>query len=508
MARKLAEVWVLEATLRSKTALHVGGTGGDATADLTVARDGRGRLIIPGTSLAGVLRQVARDLYDVNDVKRLFGFQAVDDGHAAFLRVADAVVEDGTLELRDGVTINREDGAAADDFLFTRQVIAAGATIKLHVEVEVAKDAGDTKIGRADARLAQRVLPGLAAVLEERGLAIGAANSRGLGRLVVDKEGLELRRLDLTQLEHLRAWWQLRAERVVAWPADTSVALAKSAPLSPDLWQFRVRWYPLGPLMVKSGADGVDIDHLPLTTWSGERYHAVLPGSSIKGALRARAERIWRTLLGDHELLPEDPKDQVLFYPKGQEMTAVADLFGRARRKGEKEPAHAALRVADCHHRAGTERSPWEWTGAPDSDGQFPGYHPRARIAVDRWTGGALDSALFTQLEPPWEKDEPGWELLSLDIDLGLIRDDTRKHMALALFWLVLRDLASGDVPLGFGTARGMGAIEVTSITARHEGDEQTELLNPEAGGLAAPEGAWKDHVTSWERTWRDQWSS
>ena len=56
MARDTAIRYTLTGTLVCCTPLHVGGFGDDPDTDLPLARDGRGRCYIPGTSLTGALR--------------------------------------------------------------------------------------------------------------------------------------------------------------------------------------------------------------------------------------------------------------------------------------------------------------------------------------------------------------------------------------------------------------------------------------------------------------------
>ena len=117
---------------------------------------------------------------------------------------------------------------------------------------------------------------------------------------------------------------------------------------------------------------------------------------------------------------------------------------------------------------------------------------------VDRWTGGPLEGALFTTLAPPWEQGgQAPWEPIVLDVS------GDAEDRDLALVWLVLRDLASGWLPLGFGTRRGMGAIRV----------ERFEVQGPK--GVSAIIGVRGGHITlpdpfgvvvaRWNDAWREQ---
>ena len=67
---------------------------------------------------------------------------------------------------------------------------------------------------------------------------------------------------------------------------------------------------PCGPILIKSGKEGADPTKPDMEFV--ETYHAggrsiYLPGSSLKGALRAHAERIVRTIGSDQRPQPLDP---------------------------------------------------------------------------------------------------------------------------------------------------------------------------------------------------------
>ena len=527
MARSLTAILIARCSLLARTPFHVGGLGGDATADLTLARDGLGRLFVPGTSLAGVLRALFLRLAGQQQTNLLFGHQQGDDGAASHLRVGDLLrslidrdrgrcshlrvgdllLPDGLLpEFRDGVMLDRFTGAAADRLLYSRQVAPAGTVLPLRLELEI--PAG--KQGPLVERAAQRLLGWLAR--PDAQLTLGAASSRGLGHFTVQK--LKTWRLDLSRVAHLQAWWQLRAGRQVGLPADAIHPVAPRGGLD-HLWRVEVRWRPLGPIMVKARLRGEDADMLPLASQRGDTWRVVIPGSSLRGALRSRAERIVRSLVGQHAPPDENPLQQVNL---GEDagIRAVNDLFGRARaRRGEgadTAPARGMLAVEDCWHGQALPRPPWEWS---ESNHQpWPGFHRRSRIAVDRWTGGALDSALFTVLEPTWEPGVAGatWEPFVFHLDTHLLASaEAEPHAwrAMALFWLLLRDLTEGLLPVGFGTLRGFGQVGVTQVDI-HTPDGQRITLpgDLEHPGWSGGEPILQGHFQQWQRAWSEPWSA
>lgn len=485
MARSLQAVWLLRGCFRATAPISVGGLYGGA--DLPVARNGRGRLFVPGTSLGGAIRAAfLRSLGDQADseeqVRALFGWtpDQGDGGHASYLTVHDALLKDAALERRDGVGIDRFTGAAADNFLYSREVVAAGATLDLAIEVEEPRGAD----GKPAPQIAPLV-PRLAGMLQSEGITVGAASSKGLGRLeAVDV--VELDRLDLSDRAHLRAWWGWRSRgELKVRPPRAAVAPAKHK-LDQDRWTFRIHWEPVDPVMVKSGGEGSEVAQIPLCTRHMDGgWRAVLPGSALRGALRAHAERIVRTTRSGFELRPS-LLEQV-------KVPLAVELFGRARAAGD-EVARGAVSVEDCLHADRLEEALSGEEGEP-TPGQW---HRRARVAVDRWTGGALDSALFQVREPRWEQQERGrsWGPLVLHLDLS--RHRPTQEAMMALLWLVLRDLAQGWLPLGFGSRQGMGAVKVTGIQAQHGGKDLPPL---DAAMWPLPK-EWRDLVTKWEAAW------
>jgi CRISPR-associated RAMP protein (TIGR02581 family) len=204
----------LQATLRCETALRIGaGKSLDTmTSDLPVLRDARGRPIIPGASIKGVVRsqveallratgaRVCDPLSDgaclykprpalksrspaseqaadwrayveqhVCDACRIFG----GPGLASHVIFSDALPTDDMpiVERRDGVSIDRDLARAAGKRKFDFEVVAAGSTFRLHVALQDLEEHWEGA-----------VMEGLA-WLDEGFSRLGGFKSRGLGRV-------------------------------------------------------------------------------------------------------------------------------------------------------------------------------------------------------------------------------------------------------------------------------------------------------------------------------------
>ena len=470
MARNIYSRLHLCGVLVAQSPLHVGGHGEDVDTDLPLARDGAGQLYVPGTSLAGALRELAERLFGESVIDELWGYQRDDHGHASFVVVDDAVIENSdsvVVEVRDHVGIDREYGSAAEHIKYDRAILPRGTRLQLQLTVDVAVQ------GQWDQALA--MLAALQQALEAGEVRLGAAKTRGLGHVRLIDAMLTEQIFGTRQgiLATLR-----QAEGAVVSRTDIDGAKqAYPAQKRPRL-SLKIHWKPLGPLMVKAGFDGIAADMMPLVSGCDGQVSLVLPGSSIKGAFRSQAERIVRTVRGETgpNWLGGLGRQKFLDAVK---LPLINELFGAAKQKSSAEPhlGLGALGVIDCfgQHRFSVEQ--WQAIQAATDDRQLrqaltaAGLQPWSQayhVAIDRWLGSAAESMLYTVLEP----HRTEWEPLTLEVNLQRLPEDLRLP-AIALLLLVIRDLANDRLPLGFATHRGMGTVQVTSLEVQgHDLDE------------------------------------
>ncbi|GIW92464.1 MAG: hypothetical protein KatS3mg110_0505 [Pirellulaceae bacterium] len=176
MAREIESRLWLRGELVAKSPIHVGGLGDDVDTDLPLAVNGAGDFYVPGTSLAGSIRQYVEERFGDDLAHCLWGYQTKEDGKASHV-----VVEDGVLlnpdevppEIRDGVGIDRQWGAAAEHIKYDRAVLPKGTRIDFAMYVEVPD--GDQR-SEALAMLAE-----IRRALQEGLIRLGAGKTRGLG---------------------------------------------------------------------------------------------------------------------------------------------------------------------------------------------------------------------------------------------------------------------------------------------------------------------------------------
>lgn len=480
MARRTNLRYLIEGTVRCTTPLHVGGLGGDPDADLQLARDGQHRYYVPGTSLAGALRSWAYHRAARDAVEALFGFQRErsDAGAASRLVIEDAPIENATPEIREGVGINRVTGAAAEHILYDRAVLPAGTSFPLRLAFE-AERADDP---------ASALLSDIIEALQGGWIALGAGVTRGYGRIRLDN--LDIRRENLATRDGMIAALLGEADEVAL---DELRAGTTWRPEPAPRLRFIVDMRSDGPVMVRSGTDGLAVDAMPLVTTIGGKTTLVLSGSSVKGALRSTAERIVRTIMGSAAKagLGTSFADQLA-------LPLVEDVFGApARRSTHKKDTlgRGALSVLDTHARWRIPVEQWQQIEqAKDAvacrdaavRAGLEELHVAYHVSVDRWTGGAVAGRLFSGIEPL----DTEWEPLVLELDLvrlGWPEDDETPRQAIALLSLVLHELSCGRLPLGFAVNRGMGGVSVDRIRVEGWGLEGTPFAA--LAGLVAEHG-------------------
>jgi CRISPR/Cas system CSM-associated protein Csm3 (group 7 of RAMP superfamily) len=199
---------------------------------------------------------------------------------------------------------------------------------------------------------------------------------------------------------------------------------------------------PDGPILIKSGKEGADPTKPDMEFV--ETYHAggrsiYLPGSSLKGAIRAHAERIVRTVgrdkrdINSHIPWANDPLNDKYEYLKNIQSTSdIYKLSSFTDQMFGNTAIASRIRIEDAH---------------PDSS-QPPIIEERNGVAIDRIFGSVAVGPFNYQVCTAGEfKTKIHLKNFTL-AQLGLIG-------------LVLRDLNDGWFGLGFAKSRGLGTVEV-----------------------------------------------
>ena len=432
--------------------------------DAPVLIDGLERPLIPGTSLAGVLRTMVgdEDLWGTSAGPRdlttsratVFDAYQIPDG-----RVLNPGGGEPMSVVRNHVAIDRMTGTAVDTRLYSRAYLPAGTAFRCRILVEGKERTAVTEEARS-----------IAAVLAGGGVAVGAGATNGNGRVRLEEVALRLFMFGAGGIVRALAGGVLIDD-------DCPKTSAGEAP-APGVLRFTIPFEAEGPLYSGVKLDGASADIIPLVQRSlDDEVRLLLPGSSIKGALRSHAERVERTA-GSVEVDFGHDFDQQLAAAK-----VAGLLFGLSPGGGD-EGAKGVVTVRDVASRSCVSGGDWDrvvnagdevamlkaikcFNNAGEDRGRFL-LDLVARNAVDRFTGGVIDGALFTVLEPYAD-----FESIVMDLDVDALRNRAEARVgdasmaavaavaAVALVLLTLRDGADGYVNFGAHGNRGAGRVSV-----------------------------------------------
>jgi len=465
-SRKIAErVWV-EGTLKLETPARFGGGQADDLLDMPLLLDAlENRALLTGASIAGALRNYvrAREVGDgckesqISLCTELFGRSQGDaEGAHSILVTHDALSEMPSrpqTELRDGVAIDPRTRTAEDGKKFDIELLSASTQFKLRFEVFLPADE-ETKRTRLQALAI--ALQGL-----ERGeIGLGARKRRGFGQCRITGDWTVVRYSIQGQPADLVAW--LKRDRSTAKTGrDISALLGlqkqDSALDQRRRFTLRATFALEGSMLIRSGSGDVNgPDAVHLHSRRGNGYVPVLSGTSLAGALRARALRIANTIDNGTPVLAPDGKTRV---SKAKKLTY--DLFGPRMQEQGFAPAASRLIVHETEVRKSAE---------PEL--------VQSRVKIDRFTGGAFPTGLFSE-QPAFSTDQT-----EIDVRMELMG---AQEGEIGLLLLLLKDLWTGDLALGGESSVGRGRLRGKQATITY--DDKTWTLTDQAGKMALGEG-------------------
>ena len=515
------------------------------------ARNASGTPVLTGRSVKGALRAAFFEALDRNLVegqeipnrqrlKDLWGREEAKGGDDAPSGWASAltfetvslggVMKADSFVRRPGIAIDRYWGSAGDGALFFHEVAPAGQELRLAITAEVDPrrfSKGDTPAIEELEADVERLFSVILGLLDSDRVAFGKRKGAGWGRVRIaepseikdGKPPYSLTKARLDDVEGLKAWLKgkpisgaggvgpakLGADNRITidihWESPTGILVAetdekKQEEKQQDAAKPGASEGPQGEVDNLDGQKGAE-EKLnvarPLRAYKTDddeqKAPLVLPGSSVRGALRTRASRIARTILyRKRENEAPDWSNTPVHDQLTNDPTLVRALFGTTERRG-------AVTVLDT-------------LSIPSEDNKAEKLRTVTHNAGDRWTGGVIDGGLYEEKYPV-----PKWNVLRIEVDPERIvgpsqsddgpqadagpkanagskgdggprhdsgsqgapgadnrRDKTalrRQQAAICLLGLTLAELATGTLPLGSRGTRGMGEVKVNRLTIK-----------------------------------------
>ncbi len=402
----------------------------DDLIDLILVRDSlEDKALLTGASIAGALRNYVREYggYNALDESQLFGCKRDErDGEQSPLIVYNSISSDNLkAELRDGVKIKSTTGTAEKGAKYDLELLKAGTKFNLCFELLIDEQDKNENILISELAIA---LSGL----EQGEISLGMKKQRGFGRCHVKE--WQVWNFNLEDTGDRTAWLNFEhwhTELLPNYPTHPSIkeAFEKagiqvniSAEDKRERFSLQATFKLVGSLLIRSGQDSTgrapDVVHLKSHQPSKTNAVPVLPGTSLAGVLRHRAERIINTL--------EKPT------------SIIDEVFGTDFSKDKSKQAKASRLVV--HEKVIEDATELV----------------QNRIAIDRFTGGAYHGALFSE-QPIFGSDETR---LTLELELR-----QPKNAEIGLLLLLLKDLWTSDLPVGGESSIGRGRLQGIKAT-------------------------------------------
>lgn len=431
-------MYIARFILQTKTPLHCGG-GSDPSLDQPVNRDSYGLWRIQGSSVAGILRSYIKDAEpELEDI--LFGHQNRNfsslDQSASLVWCSDASLLDFDDDfafkkiasgkdigfgvgpfVRDHVNIDLEKGTATDGGKYDEEIVPPG--VKFAIELKLDGWNEELSADKSDAFLK------LCSAIKQGLITFGGKTVSGYGKVVCTYA--EVKELNLKNKDDLETYLNLSDSPVFADNEGHSVELLKVDDFTSkdgSLYTGKLV-LPLvsnGPILVggtNSKDSEVDMVCLMTPILDDKKkdyiYKYTISGSSLRGVIRHRVFDILKALDKDNESSDE-----------------LNSIFGSV---SGKNGSAGHIKCSDIYL---------------DVDKAQHVQH----VAIDRFTGGAIDGALFDEA-PVWESGL----LLKTEIEFT---DLTALQTAVLMHALL--DICTGDAPIGGGTNRGNGVVRIKDL--------------------------------------------
>ena len=406
----------------------------------------------------------------------------------SFPQYKDSDPGESPLPRRHGVGIDRTTGAASDGALYEHEFLPRGTAFDIRITAEGrdGEQKNDTERkdnkqsdgipGPAPSDTVKKLLEFIVDVLTSGAVCLGGRTGSGQGTIQVIEPKLR-RTGKTTDASALTAPADVLDALIGEDEEGTPIPLERGGWSLEEPARIKITWWsPTGIFVAedekltkqrktakedenKEKGINEEVHEVvyplrdPSVAW--DEAQLLIPGTSIRGALRSRASRIARTVLAARrELEPFTSHD--LHEQIAAEPNLVRYMFGSTEYRG-------AVTVHDC---LSTERG------------------KRIEVkhnVIDRWTGGVIDGGLFTEAVYLGTH----WEPITIDIDLRQLlnnieaekgpedREQSKPthadyaHAAYVLLGLVLAELSAGTLPLGSRSTRGLGQVVVSSIDVR-----------------------------------------
>lgn len=433
--------------IEAKTPLNIGSGNKGIKSDSLVLRDINGLPFIPGTTIAGLLRHTLGDDADkymgsqemgspliITEAKMLDSDGAVLDGilsqdklHSPFL------ANFRQLPIRQHAKIG-DRGATVKGGKFDEEIVLKGARFCFEMEMLSDKD-GDTKF------------KDILNTLNSDTFRIGSGSRSGFGEIEVVGGQCLFKKINLEDPEQKE--WYLKKSSSLSEKWQDAETIKLETTNTKGWTTYEIQLNPIDFMLFGSGFgnDKADMTFVreSFVDWSttpamvkDREQVIIIPASSVKGALSHRLAFHYNKL---KKIFADDmPEGKKIDDFVGKNNEAVKAVFGS---EGDSVDGKISNKkrgnvlMSDIIQETTVSSKILN------------------HVSIDRFTGGAIDGALFNE-ETLYAKG------LSFNLKLIVNNDAFKEKDVQTAFENSLRDLCSGLLPLGGGVNRGNGCFKGT----------------------------------------------
>ena len=433
--------------IEAKAPLNIGSGNKGIKSDSLVLRDVNGLPFIPGTTIAGLLRHTLGQEEDkymgsqqmgspliITEAKMLDCDSSVLDGIISQEKLtSEFLTHFRQLPIRQHAKIGHR-GATLKGGKFDEEIVLKGTRFCFEMEMLSSNKEDEAKFKE------------LLDTLSSDTFRIGSGSRSGFGEIEVVGGQCQYKMIDLT--EDKQKEWYLKESSSLSEDWQDAEIIDLKKPKAEGWTTFEIKLNPVDFMLFGSGFgnDKADMTFVreSFVDWSTnsatikDRERVILiPASSVKGALSHRLAFHYNKIKGvfaDTLAAGEKIEDFV-----GKNNEAVKAIFGSEGEKDADGKMQNKLRgnvlISDIIQEA---------TVSPKI---------LNHVSIDRFTGGAIDGALFSE-ETLYAKGR-SFELKLLVNNSAFDDKDVK-----TAFEDTLKDLCSSMLPLGGGVNRGNGCFE------------------------------------------------
>jgi hypothetical protein len=420
----LNQAWVIKATISNTSPLVMGIGEGDVV-DKAIAKRKNGQVYIPGSAFLGCVKRYCADQYgcqleDENSKEYFWGSDNSKNNNTSqsHLRILPInvidVKDEKTPDIRvlDGIKIAIDKGVVSDGAKYDYEAINNQVSFGLTMEVYAREGMSSMDI--------QTYISQIKSCLFCGELSIGAYTGLGFGRIKASKVEIQ----EFIFPTHALAWFQYKTGKEIV---NNFQEIEVNKKESDDV--IIQATFALKSAIMTGMSD---------TTSQSDKSHytfdnkAALLGKAIKGAVNHRLTKILKTCTNVTDI----ERLQLLGYGKDEKKQ-----YPNIDKSETTDAARTRLEV-DCAIIDKAELSLQD------------------RIAIDRFTGGTIDSAKFDS-EPAWAHD--GTNLILK----FKIKSFNPREVAALLH--VIKDLWTSDMPIGGEKNVGRGILIGKSLEIKEK---------------------------------------